>query len=134
MRLTGWEEILEQQFVNAREREFAWGDFDCCRFAAETVDAITGEDFLARLSEKYHDERTAIAYIKKSKGIRAAVTKFLGEPVEKWAMARRGDVCLIPTEIGEGLGICTGPTIAGVDAKGLGFYSLDKALAVWRID
>lgn len=134
MRVTGWEEILDTKLVEARLRAFEWGAFDCCRFAAEVVDAITGSEHLADLSTRYADERGALRFMKRKGGLRKAVTGYLGEPVEKWALARRGDVCLIPTEGGEGLGICTGATIAGVDVVGIGFYALDKALAVWRVD
>ncbi len=134
MRVLGWAEILEKQLVAARGRVFAWGDFDCCRFAAEVVDALTDSTHLATLSAKYTDEKSARRFIKRAGGVRAAVTEFLGEPVEKWALARRGDVCLIQTDSGEGLGICVGPLIACVAESGLGFNTLDKALAVWMVD
>jgi hypothetical protein len=134
VRVTGWEEILAAKVADARGRVFAWGDFDCCRFAAECIEVVTGVDHLQALAAKYHDEASALAYIEASGGLRAAVSTFLGEPIDGWARARRGDICLVPTVRGEGVGVCVGGAIAVADDIGVGLYRLDRALAVWAID
>lgn len=134
MRVAGWEQILDAKIEEAASRAFEWGRFDCCRFAAECADAISGSSHLAFLETQYGDERSALRRLAELGGVRAATTLHMGEPIEGWARARRGDVCLIPTDIGDGLGVCTGAAIAGVSDKGVGLYRLDKAIAVWRVD
>lgn len=132
MRLDGWEERLAEIVEAASARPFTWGLHDCCTFAAACVDAITGSDHLARLD--YEDERAAKRVIACHGGLVEAVSAHLGHPVEGWAHARRGDVCVVPTEQGDGLGVCTGTHVAVAAERGLARYPLHLARLVWRIE
>ena len=134
MRLDGWEEALDAVVRAAGERPFAYGAHDCCRFAAECVDAITGGDYLKRLSAEYHDEASMLAYLAATGGVQLAAMQWLGAGDERWSQARRGDVCLVPTERGDGLGVCVGDRIAVAADHGLALYPLTAARRVWRIE
>lgn len=134
MRVDGWEEHLDAAIEAARARPFELGGHDCCRFAASCVDAITGSDLVGELGRHYADDSTARRFLAARGGMRAAVTSFLGEPRDGWTRARRGDVCLVPTEGMDGVGICVGPYIAVAAERGLSLYPISAALAVWVIE
>lgn len=132
MRIDGWEERLAEVVEAAQSRPFVWGSHDCCMFAAVCVDAITGSDLADRLG--YTDETGAHAIIAQHGGLAEAVAHHLGESVDRWALARRGDVCLVPTEQGDGVGVCIGAQIAVAAERGLEHYPLHLAQRVWRIE
>ncbi len=132
-RKQGWEARLAAIVEAASDRPFVWGTHDCCTFAAACVDAVLGGDFVAQLADLYTDEASARRYLEARGGLRSATTAILGEPVDRWALARRGDVCLVPAEQGPGLGVCIGHRIALPGERGLALYSLSVALCVWRV-
>lgn len=132
MRVDGWEERLAEVVEAAESRPFEWGVHDCCTFAAACVDAITGSDHVGRLD--YADERAAKRILACHGGLLEAVTSRLGVTVGGWAHARRGDVCLVPTEQGDGLGVCLGTHIAVAAEQGIERYPLPLARWVWRIE
>jgi hypothetical protein len=137
MRLDGWEERLEAAIEAGRTRTFAWGGIedrhDCCTFAARCIDAVTGSSLIVNLACEYDDERTALRFLARHGGLAGAVTHYLGEGVPRWSAARRGDVCLVPTERGDGLGVCVGNRIA-VAGDGVELYPLELAQLVWAIE
>src|SRR5690606_24088577 len=53
MRLEGWEIAFFELIRDARTRPFAWGDHDCCLFAADVIRALTGVDVAADLRGRY---------------------------------------------------------------------------------
>lgn len=134
MRREDWTRQLWATIDEATARPFAWGDQDCCLFAARCVDAMTGSEYERELRTLYHDKASALRFIVTEGGIEPAVTVRFGPPV-KWWHAMRGDLCLVPTPDGLGsLGVCVGPTIACVNEdQGVTFVSIDQATACWRV-
>ena len=59
MRVEGWEKILHDTLETMKERPFVWGTFDCCLFAADIVQALTGVDYAAGYRGTYHSEAEA---------------------------------------------------------------------------
>lgn len=131
MRIDGWEARLAEVVDAAIDRPFAWGTHDCCTFAAACVDAVTGSDHLDHLG--YEDERTAKRVIACHGGLVEAIAARLGSPCAGWAHARRGDICLVPTEQGDGLGVCVGHRIVLPGERGLASYPLHLAQCTWRV-
>jgi hypothetical protein len=118
----------------ARERlsmPFAWGRNDCATFAADAVQAMTGERLLADL-RGYADERGAARLIGAAGGLRAIACQALGEPVSP-CFARPGDVVLLLAQGRETLGICNGPTVCGPGAEGMLNLPMADAVAAWRV-
>lgn len=117
-------------------RPFSWGGTngsqDCCFLVARCLDAMCDSDYAGRLAQCYGDEEGAKAFIASHGGIEQAVSSFLGQAI-KPAYARRGDVCLVPTQHGDGVGICLGATIA-VAGDGVELYPFHAALKAWRVD
>lgn len=132
MRRHDWLDRLWSCVDDAKSEVFTWGRFDCCLFVARCLDAMCDGDYVGRLAQCYHDEESAQAFIASHGGIELAVSSFLGEST-KPSLARRGDVCLVPTKHGDGVGVCLGATIA-VAGDGVEFYPLGKAKRAWRVN
>lgn len=110
---------------------FDWGRLDCCLFAAEVVDAMTGSQFVNALQRRYADKRSAARFLKDEGGLESAVTAYLGEPAS--GRATRGDVVMFNTPAGLCLGICVGQQIAAISSAGLLFFPGRMANKRWAI-
>lgn len=135
-RLPRWEDRLIQFVESRREMPFAWGGNDCCSFAIDGVEAITG----ARVWDvTWADEASARAVIEAAGGLIAAVSKALGRPGQNWREARRGDVVLAeqPEPYGDmgrdGLMLCMGLYLWGPSLRGVSFRPPPTARLVWRV-
>lgn len=134
-RVYNWIEQLQGAFEAAAKKPFDYGLYNCGLFAAECIDAMTGSERAAELKTQFNDEASALEFVKRYGSIKAAVSARLGEPSDRWVDARRGDVCLMPTPWGPGLGICVGVQVAMMAPdSGLTHMKIDKIVAVWRID
>lgn len=136
IRHEAWPGLLAEFIQGAEKRPFLWGEFDCCLFAADWVLACTGVDVAIELRGKYKSGTGAARVIKKYGGIERMVDDLLAPygvikpPITK---ARRGDVCLLDTPLGDALGVCCGERIACATFNGVAMASLRSARAVWMI-
>jgi hypothetical protein len=64
-RLPDWETRLHDFMTANRDREFAWGKWDCILFACAAAEAITGVDKAAAYRGQYSDEKGARAILRK---------------------------------------------------------------------
>lgn len=55
-RLRDWQSRFAALVAEARARPFAWGSHDCCLWAADAVQAVTGRDPAARWRGTYSSE------------------------------------------------------------------------------
>ena len=135
MRRPDWVKQLHETIEAAAQKPFDYGAYNCGLFAAECIDAMTGEARAAELRSQFTDEASAKAFVGAAGGIEGAVTARLGFPFQTWGRARRGDVCLVMTQDGPGLGICVGTLIVMMTpGAGLTHVRIDEALKVWRVD
>lgn len=114
-----------------REDPFAWGSNDCALFAADAVQAITGE-FLCPELRGHRDVREGLRALARLGGVRAIATRALGEPGSP-LMARIGDVVVIQAGKREALAICNGGSALAVGPDGIVAVSMSQALAAWRV-
>jgi hypothetical protein len=134
MRRWNWLAQLHRTIEEANTRAFDYGSFNCGLFAAQCIDAMVEDSARAQeLRESFFDEPSAKAFVESYGSIDAAVSARLGEPLS-WAMARRGDICLMPTQDGPGLGVCLGHEVAMMTPKGVAYLKLDQATKIWRVD
>lgn len=110
---------------------FGWGKLDCCLFAAEVVDAMTGSQFVEALQARYADKRSAARFLKDEGGLEAAVNAYLGPAAPGRPV--RGDVVLFNTPAGYCLGICVGQQIAAISSAGLLFFPGRMADKRWAV-
>ncbi len=133
MRRRDWVSRLLAVVDDAQGRPFEWGQHDCCLFAARCIDAMTGSDWEGDLATCYQDEASALAYIKAERTIRESVSRRFGDPVAP-LLARRGDLVLIDSPLGEAVTVCVGPSLVGAAPSGLTVLPLSAGLCAWRID
>lgn len=137
MRVHNWPHALHEYLEAVRSREFAYGAFDCCLFAADWVQIATGIDHAAEL-RGYASKAQAYEIIERYGSIEAMVTQLLErEPIHP-AHAQRGDIVLasVPVaqgEAGETIGICEGVHSHFPCARGCVQFRTLRARIAWRI-
>jgi hypothetical protein len=120
----------------ALRRPWQWGEWDCCRFAAEWVMANGHPDPMLFLAPWYDSERSALLTIKRGGGLVALWERGMADAgVAEADDAQAGDIAVIerPTEdgIGEALAIFTGERWASLGLRGVEFAPAG-VLAMWR--
>lgn len=133
MRYENWVERLYSFVDEMSDKPFAWGEHDCCLFAAGAIFAITGHDYAFGLRGTYSTEKEAYHLIKKMGGIKSIVGKALGDEI-KPLMAQRGDLVLIDGEHGDTLGICLGASCVAPGEFGLTYLPFNRAISAWRVN
>jgi len=107
---------------------FEYG-LDCCQFAGECVESITGHNPMDSLS--YSNEQEAHGVIESFGGLENAMCHFLGEPYDG---IKDGDVCIMDDNKGNKIAavIYRGRIVARVGG-GLMDYPTGRAEKVWCI-
>jgi hypothetical protein len=130
-RLPDWQ-LRMQAFVRERRNmPFAWGTNDCALFAADFVEAITGERVCHEL-RGHEDVRQAMRALSLIGGVRSLATLALGEPVAV-SFASVGDVVVIQAGKREALSVCNGGAALAPGPDGVVAVSMQQALAAWRV-
>jgi hypothetical protein len=127
MKRDDWLARLIETLERWQRRPFVYGESDCVRFAAECIEAQTGK----RYETPYRTRREALRLIRNAGGLSPLVVSRLGPP--HYGRPRRGDVCLVQADDGEGLGVAMGATVAMPAERGLGFHPITAVLQHWRI-
>jgi len=127
-----WVLRLREAVDAGASRPFAWGDNDCCLFAVRCLDAVRGSDWAAAVEGRYSTPRGAARFLYREGGLAEAVTRRLGT-AQVGTCAKRGDLCLVATRHGPGLGVCLGPTLAVMGPDGVEYCGRGEALLSWAI-
>lgn len=133
MRLPDWEARLAAVVDEAQRRPFAWGHFDCCTFASDAAQAVSGVDRMGGLRRRYRDMRSALRLVRDLGGLMNAVKQALGEPLATPKLAQRGDIVLVRAKL-PALGVVVGqsalvPLVFGVQRVAMGDW-----IAGWRVE
>ncbi|MDN8617879.1 DUF6950 family protein [Variovorax ginsengisoli] len=131
MRRSDWQQRFSAFAAERRGMAFAWGQNDCCLFAADAVLAMTGDDWGADYRGTYDDVKSALRVMPEG-GLREVATRALGEPVTP-LMAAVGDVLLMMNEDRELLAICNGVNAIGPGPSGIVVLGMESALAAWKV-
>lgn len=130
MRLHDWQIRLESFIRARRSMPFAWGTNDCCTFAADSVQAITGEDKAATL-RGHTTAKQAYRTIQRNGDMAGLATTAWGKPIPA-AFSQIGDVVLIKIGKRDALAICNGSTCMAPSAGGLAHLDMAAASLCWR--
>ncbi len=144
MRLEGWEKKLEELIRERSNSPFNYGSIDCCLFACDAVEAITGRDPGEWFRGKYKSQKEAYRLLKEfadGEILETAekITSALGMPEIHPNFAQRGDVvyCKIETlrlGLNYTLGILSiNGQIAVPGKNGLEFYPLERGIKAWKV-
>ncbi len=134
-RKADWYSSLSTYIDGAFRKPFAYGEFDCTLFAAGAVEAMTGVNLYADFLGRYRTLRGGMLQLKKL-GFDNQVDYVASLFAEVHpAMAQVGDIAVIHTEIGPGLGIVQGARIYVTQpgALGLGLVDLLRASRAFRV-
>nr|ELR5115187.1 hypothetical protein [Providencia stuartii] len=117
MRHINWTTRLPQTLQNAMQKPFAWGEHDCCLFAADCVMAICDFDPCEGVRGRYKTKSGAARVLKSEFGdIESALLCFFTEiPV---SAASRGDIVLFEGDEGKTLGVLWANKIWAVTEEG----------------
>jgi hypothetical protein len=132
-RLPGWPARLIACVEAARDRPFAWGSHDCCTFAADCIQAVTGEDVRARAGIGPYDNARVARKALGRGGLKGLATRLLGEPLAFPAHAGRGDVALIRLGRRAWLGVVIDARVACVGPEGLVFVPRSGIAEAWPV-
>ena len=135
-RRADWPERLADVVAAANSRPYVLGQWDCLRFACAAIEAMTDIDFWPRFAGSYKTRREALkTIILVARDLPAAITRTLGVPPAPTFSAQRGDLVLYADDHGEHIGICLGPHVAVLGARGLVSIPVNAAGLgpAWRI-
>lgn len=130
MRHPDWERRLNDHLNTWRSVECSRARH-CGDFAAEGVEAVTGEASLIPIAAARTPRQLAALY--RSLGARSleqVVTALLGQPQHRRA-ARRGDIVQFAAD--PALGICLGEMAAGLYHGGLRMLPMQAVSHAWRL-
>lgn len=88
-----WPSRFARLVSEARGRPFAWGTHDCCLWAADAVEALTGRDLAARWRGAYMSELGAFRIVFALGGLPAIAA--LAGPEIPVGLAVQGDIGLV---------------------------------------
>lgn len=113
---------------------FAWGEADCCTFAARIIRATTGADVMQRYRGRYNTARGALRLIGDGSAFGQLISDELGPPLPAVTLAQRGDVVLARNPQGEAtVAICAAARLACQGQAGVEYLPLSAGLMAWRV-
>ena len=134
-RFPDWEVRLGYYLESAEAKRFRYGTFDCCKFAAGAVEAMTGVDLMEGFV--YDNARSAKALM--PKGLLPIFSQVMGKfgcPQVKPTFAQRGDLVMGFVAYRPAIGII------GLDGrrahfvlrpKGLSGFPVSVCEMAWRV-
>lgn len=134
MRITGWEQRLDQAIAAAKGRRFEMGVNDCYTFACACAEAVTGINPSTLVKATYRSRHGALNIIGRRGGVSAAITGLIGRaPLPSVREAQRGDWLIYPSAAGDALAVCLGIGAVGQTAEGLEHVRTVDCRLAWRI-
>jgi hypothetical protein len=134
MRHQDWPERLNKIISESHNKPFAWGEHDCCLFAANVVFEITGVDHAAELRGTYKTALQASRALQNAGGVSGIASAALGKEINPLT-AQRGDVVLLDRpDHGETLAICIGVNCTAPGENGLQSVPMAEAVTAWRVE
>lgn len=132
-RLADWPDRLTDHIEKWRFKKFRWGISDCSMFCLYAEKAMCGESRFQDFVGKYRSEDGATRVLQEygQETLRKTIDLRLETISANHAM--RGDIALIDTNQGDGLGLVIGQQIAAMSQEGLIFFPLSHGKKFWRI-
>ncbi len=135
-----WESELAQYLRARVAAPFEWGKYDCALFACDAAQVATGVDLAQEFRGRYSTERGAAKVIRAfcGGGLEQLAEKIAAQfeiPEVQVLFARRGDIVIVATPTGPGLGVVDldGMHAIAVGLAGAVQIPLAECLRAWRI-
>ena len=131
MKHPDWHNRLIAVIRAAEKRPFLWGEHDCCLFAADCAEAMTGDDFADGWRGTYDSETGAKKALLRGGGsLENVLAKYLDEVPVK--MAQRGDIAIVENAGTRCAGVIYGGAVWVPGETGLVCLRI-KPLSTWRV-
>ncbi|EEW1994427.1 TPA: hypothetical protein JZ958_001102 [Escherichia coli] len=131
MKHPDWQNRLNAVMKAAIERPFSWGQHDCCLFAADCAEAMTGENFANGWRGTYYSETGAKKAILRGGGsLEKVLARYLDEVPVK--LAQRGDIAVVENAGARCAGVVCSGAVWVPGENGLVGLRI-KPLSVWRV-
>ena len=131
MKHPDWHNRLIAVMRAAEKRSFLWGEHDCCLFAADCAEAMTGENFADGWRGTYDSETGAKKALLRGGGsLEKVLAKYLDEVPVK--MAQRGDIAIVENAGTRCAGVIYGGAVWVPGEAGLVFLRV-KPMSTWRV-
>lgn len=131
MKHPDWHNRLIAVIRAAEKRPFLWGEHDCCLFAADCAEAMTGDNFADGWRGTYDSETGAKKALLRGGGsLEKVLTKYLDEVPVK--MAQRGDIAIVENAGTRCAGVIYGGAVWVPGETGLVCLRI-KPLSAWRV-
>ena len=131
MKHPDWHNRLISVIRAAEKRPFLWGEHDCCLFAADCAEAMTGDNFANGWRGTYDSETGAKKALLRGGGsLENVLAKYLDEVPVK--MAQRGDIAVVENSGTLCAGVIYGGAVWVPGEAGLVCLRI-KPLSTWRI-
>ena len=131
MKHPDWHNRLIAVIRAAEERPFLWGEHDCCLFAADCAEAMTGDNFADGWRGTYDSETGAKKALLRGGGsLETVLAKYLDEVPVK--MAQRGDIAVVDNADTRCAGVIYGGAVWVPGEEGLICLRI-KPLSAWRV-
>jgi hypothetical protein len=124
-----WRTRLYDYVVSRQGVPFKWGDFDCAKFAADAVEAMTGKDPMKGM-RAYKSEEGARKLLK-DKGYKSH-GDLLSELFEEIpvALGQPGDIAVMEND---GLGVVQGQYVYQPGDRGIALSEVTMAKRMFRV-
>lgn len=131
MKHPDWHNRLIAVIRAAEKRPFLWGEHDCCLFAADCAEAMTGDNFADGWRGTY-DSKTGAkkALLCGGGSLEKVLAKYLDEVPVK--MAQRGDIAVVENAGTRCAGVIYGGAVWVPGETGLVCLRI-KPLSTWRV-
>ncbi|WP_320709613.1 DUF6950 family protein [Enterobacter asburiae] len=131
MKHPDWHNRLIAVIRAAEKRPFLWGEHDCCLFAADCAEAMTGDNFADGWRGTYDSETGAKKALLRGGGsLEKVLSKYLDEVPVK--MAQRGDIAVVENAGTRCAGVIYGGAVWVPGETGLVCLRI-KPLSTWRV-
>ncbi|MFX2553297.1 hypothetical protein V6269_05070 [Enterobacter roggenkampii] len=131
MKHSDWHNRLIAVIRAAEKRPFLWGEHDCCLFAADCAEAMTGDNFADGWRGTYDSETGAKKALLRGGGsLEKVLAKYLDEVPVK--MAQRGDIAVVENAGTRCAGVIYGGAVWVPGETGLVCLRI-KPLSTWRV-
>lgn len=129
-RLHDWQLRLAELIAQRSAQPFAWGERDCCLWAADAVQAVTGVDLAAGLRGTY-DSALSAGRVLRASPLDTLAAAALGQEVLP-ALAQPGDIGLMLGEAGPTLVVEAGGVWLAQGEAGLVPVVAECVTRAWR--
>lgn len=134
-RLPDWVERLDALVRERLPQPFAWGTHDCCTWAADAVQAVTGDDPMAAWRGSYASQEAAEAVIGPG-GLSAHVAHVMalyGAPECPPRLAQRGDVVMVEVGNETLCGVVVGTSVLITGTERMCRVPMRRVVRAWAV-